>query len=94
MRRSYAAIDAVEDGIARCEVELIPVESSNSEDFFEHQTTMISVFVEFIESAIGYITENDVIIVEHDGVTINNVVCRADDEKARREVIYDQIMNN
>ena len=91
--KSYAVIDGIEDGIARCEVELIPVEISNSQDYFNHENTMISIMAEFVKSAIGNIEENDVIIVEHDGVTINHVLARADDEKTRREAVYDAIMN-
>ena len=92
--RSYAAVDRVEGKFAVLEVEKIETTSSNSEDYFDHKTEMIEVPLEIIENAVGVLGENDILEVEHDenGVVLA-VYSKADEEKARREVVYDKIMN-
>lgn len=95
---SFATIERFEEGeIAVLETELIPMENSNSSDFYDNQThprTMIMVATEFIEAAIGEVNEYDVIVVEHNGECIYNVISKADEEKARREAVYDEIMGS
>lgn len=92
--RSYAAVDRVEGKFAVLEVEKIETTNSNSEDYFDHETEMIEVTLEVIENAVGVLGENDILEVEHDdqGVVLA-VYLKAEEEKARREAVYDKIMN-
>ncbi len=96
--RSYATIERFEEGeIAVLETELIPMDSSNSDDFYNDEThprTMLMVATEFIEAALGEVEECDVIVVEHDGECIYSIISKANEEKVRREAIYDEIMSN
>lgn len=93
--KSYAAIDRVEGAYAVLEVEMIDTENSNSEDYFDHETQMVEVPLEVIENAVGVLGENDILEVEHDGNGVVSIVySKAEEEKARRNAVYDKIMNS
>ena len=95
---SYATIERFEDGkIAVLEAEMIPVEESNSEDYYDkktHPCEMLMVSIEFIESCVGEVEECDVLVIKHDGICVYSILRKADDEKARRQAVYDEIMEN
>ena len=92
--KSYAAIDRIEGNYAVCEVELIETETSNSENYYEHEVKMVEFPVTLMEETGEIITENDILIVEHEDGCVSKVYGKSVEEKQRRETVYDQIMGN
>ncbi len=90
---SYAVIDRFEGNFAVCEVELVEMEKSNSEDYFFHKTTIIDVPTCIIGKDIGTIGVWDILVVEHDGATVSKVYCRSREEEARRVRAFNVFMS-
>lgn len=89
--KSYASIDRIESQYAICEVELIPIELSKSEDFAKKHTRMLEVSLQKLYKRVKNISEGDILIAEHDGEKINYIYCKDDDEKNRRCTILNAI---
>lgn len=89
--KSYAVIDRIEGEFAVCEVELLYVEDSNTEEYFYHDTTMIEVPVALFKETVS---EGDVFVVEHDEDTVFYVHSKDDEEKKRRKEIFKKMMSS
>lgn len=91
--KSYASVDRIEENFAVCEVEEIEMENSRTADYFQKETTMMSVLLETVEKKLGDIQEGDIIIIEHDGKNITDVYHKDEAEKQRRISILKQILD-
>lgn len=92
---SYASIDRIEENYAVCEVEMMELEESRKTDFGTRDTIMVDIPVHKILEVIGREPEEgDIIVVEHEGETIN-LICYEDvNEKTRRIQQIIAIMQN
>ena len=90
--RSYASIDRIEGKYAVCEVELLPVEESKSEDFAIKDCEMMEVPLRKIPFYIRKVKEGDILVVEHNGENVTWIYCTDEEEKARRLEIRRGIM--
>lgn len=88
---SYMSVDRLEGSIAVCELEMIWVEESKTEDFWKKETKMVDVpmkkFVEFAPVSAG-----DIFVAMHNDGTVVEICKRADDEKARRAALLQTII--
>ena len=91
--KSYASVGEIEDRLAVCEVELIPIEDSRSEDFASKETDIMDIDIELIVQVTSQINEGDILVVEHDGQNVSHVYYKDDEEKARRIEIIQAILN-
>lgn len=91
--KSYASVDRIEENFVVCEVEEIGMENSRTADYFQKETTMMSVLLETVEKKLGDIQEGDIIIIEHDGKNITDVYHKDEAEKQRRISILKQILD-
>ena len=82
--KSYAAIEEISKKFAACELELIPVEESQTTAFAEKETEMVDIPMEMITSVIPDIAEGDIIVVIHDCGNVESVCYKDDSEKQRR----------
>lgn len=92
--KSYAAVDRIGINYVVCEVEILETENSDSEDYYNHEVKMMEISVSLIEEAVEILGENDILVVEHDGKTVSKVYGKSQEEKARRDVVYDKIINS
>ena len=84
---SYMSVGEVSRNYVRAEVELIPFEDSNPEDFATKPCEMMDVRRDLFEDA-GYLpVEGEIYVVEHDGKEVSMVLYEDLDEKARRDAI-------
>lgn len=90
--KSYASVDRIEGKFAVCEVELLTVEQSNSEEFATYETAIIDVLLQEIPADFGEVNERDILIVEHDGENVTAVYCKDEEEKARRIKLLKELM--
>ena len=90
---SYANIDRIEGNFAVCEVELIPFEESNPEDFRTKNTVMINISLSEFPTDIGSAREGDVFVVRHDSEKVKTVLYKDEEEMKRRLGILKQIFN-
>ena len=90
--KSYASVDRIEENFVVCEVEEIEVKNSRTADYFQKETTMMSVLLETVEKNLGDIQEGDIIVIEHDGKNITDVYYKDEAEKQRRISILKQIL--
>lgn len=86
--KSYASIDRIEGKFVVCEVELLEIEKSNSNDF-DVATKMMDISFEMFEKTFGDFLpdEGDVFVVEHNGENVIFIYGRDDAEKQRRMAI-------
>ena len=82
---SYAAVDRIEeDTYVVCEVELIELEKSHLINNIDKKIKMMDVLMVDILDNIESVKENDVLVVEHNGENIIQVLYKDDEEKQRR----------
>lgn len=81
---SYASVDRIEGGLVVIEVEMLPIEESNPEDFDTKATLFVDLELHRIPAAVGEVNEGDILVVEHIGDIITNVYYKDEEEKARR----------
>ena len=81
---SYASVDRIEGGLVVIEVEMLPIEESNPEDFDTKATLFVDLELHRIPDAVGEVNEGDILVVEHIGDIITNVYYKDEEEKARR----------
>ena len=91
--KSYASVGEIEDRLAVCEVELIPIENSRPEDFAKKMADMMDIDLGLINQATDEINEGDILVVEHDGQNVSRVYYKDDEEKARRGAVLQAILN-
>lgn len=91
--KSYASVGEIEDRLAVCEVELIPIENSNPEDFATKKADMMDIELGLIYQVTDEIDEGDILVVEHDGQNVSHVYHKDDEEKARRIAVLQAILN-
>lgn len=91
--KSYASVGEIEDRLAVCEVELIPVENSRPEDFAKKMTDMMDIELGLINQVIDEFDEGDILVVEHDGQNVSHVYYKDDEEKARRIAVIQALLN-
>ena len=82
--KSYASIDRIERKWAVCEVELLPIEESKTEDFAIKDTVMIDVLLAQFPSRLGRVNTGDILVVEHDGENVSMVYYKDEEERVRR----------
>ena len=86
--KSFASVDRIEGEFAVLEVEIIEVEESDSVDYFDKDTEMMDFPVEKIIDAVGTVQEGDILVVEHDGNEIIEVLYQDKEEKnARTDIL-------
>lgn len=90
--KSYASIDRIEDKFAVCEVEILPIEESRTEDFAIKDTEMMDILLQEIPENIGKVQEGDVLVVEHDDENVTSVYYKDEEEKARRVELLKSII--
>ena len=90
--RSYASIDRIEGEYAVCEVELLPVEESNPENFAIKDCEMMNFPLNDIPTNVGDVNEGDMLVVEHNGEKISSVCSKDEQEKTRRLELLKLIM--
>lgn len=89
--RSYASVEEIDQEFIKCELELIPVEESNAEDYATKPTDMIYLPAGIIPCDVT-VCDGDILEVEHDGN--GNVFCvssKNDEEKSRRLELLRQL---
>lgn len=89
--KSYASVDRIEGNYCVCEVELIDVENSSSTDFFEKETEMMDVLLEYVLENVKEVKEGDILIVEHINDNVIYVFGKDEQEKNRRIEILKQL---
>lgn len=82
--KSYASIDRIEGKFAVCEVEMIEIENSKTEDYCEKETKMMNILLEKITAKVGSVKEGDILVVEHNEEVVNEIYCKDEEEKQRR----------
>lgn len=94
--KSYASVGRIEKDFAVCEVEMIPIEKSNPDDF-DKETKFIDIPIK--ENLLiniwfiwGKLQEGDIVVVEHDGEYVTKIYYKDDAEKKRRIEILQAIM--
>lgn len=92
--KSYAAVDRIVGKHAVCEVELLEAENSNSEDYYEHAVITVEIPIELILRTVEEPSESDIFVVEHENGYVTEVYGRSEEEKARREAVYDSIVGS
>lgn len=92
--KSYAAVDRIVGKHAVCEVELLETENSNSEDYYEHAVITVEIPIELILRTVEEPSESDIFVVEHENGCVTEVYGRSEEEKTRREVVYDSIVGS
>ena len=90
--RSYASIDRIEEHFAVCEVELLEVKDSKSEAYLEKETEMMDILLEKIVDRIGNVNEGNILVVQHDGKNVYDILCKDDEEKQRRIALIQAMM--
>lgn len=90
---SYAYIDRIEGKFAVCEVELLPFEESNPEDFKSKETVMMDIPMDKFPEFMGSVNEGDVWVVNHNNENVKIVYYKDEEEKARRLEIRKQILS-
>ena len=90
--KSYASIDRIEGKFAVCEVEMIDVENSKTEEYCEKETKIMNIPLEKITASIGNVNEGDILIVEHSGKAVTEVYCKDEQEKQRRIEILEKLL--
>lgn len=90
--KSYASVDRVEEEFVVCEVELLPIEKSNSKDFSAKDTIMCSIWKDEFLRCIDDVKEGDILIVEHDGKYVSYVYSKDEEEKQRRIEILQKLV--
>lgn len=88
---SYMSIDRIEGKFAVCEIELIWVELSKTEDYWKKETKMVDVPIDKFKDCES-ISEGDIFIAVHDDGAVVEVRCRDDEEKARRTALLQSIV--
>ena len=91
---SYFTIDHRDEKYLVGELEKIPTSDSVSEDYYDHDFERVEISVDFIQDLGETVGENDILIVEQEEGRIIRVCGKSEEEKERREAIYDKIMNN
>lgn len=91
--KSYASIDRIERKWAVCEVELLPIEESKTEDFAIKDTVMIDVLLAQFPSRLGRVNTGDILVVEHDGEIVTKIYYKDNEEKARRIELLKSMIN-
>lgn len=82
---SYAAVDRIEeDTYVVCEVELNELQKSHLINNIDKKIKMMDVLMVDILDNIESVKENDVLVVEHNGENIIQVLYKDDEEKQRR----------
>lgn len=90
--KSYASIDRIEERFAVCEVEMIEIQNSKTEDYFEKETKMMNIPLEKITASIGNVNEGDILVVEHSGEEITEVYMKDEQEKLRRIAVLKEVL--
>ena len=88
---SYISVDRVEGDIAVCELEMIWIEDSRTEDYWKKETIMVDVPMEKFENC-GPVYEGDVFIATHNDETVVEVCQKDEEEKARRTALMQAII--
>lgn len=89
--RSFACIDSIEDKIARCELELVPIEESFQCD--RDKRRMIELSFESISEKVENVEESDILVVEHENGEIITIYGKDNLEKQRRIEEFEAMMS-
>lgn len=87
---SYLSIDRIEEKIAVCELEMIPMEESNTEKFDEKETKMVDVPIDKF-GACELVNEGDIFVAVHDEGNVLEICYKDNAEKTRRIALLDTI---
>lgn len=87
MMISYLSVGEVSRNYVRAEVELIPFEDSNPEDFATKPCEMMDVRRDLFEDAGYFPVEGEIYVVEHDGKDVSLVIFEDTEERERRMAI-------
>lgn len=82
--KSYAAVERFEGSFIVCELELIELEASCNIDYCDRETQMVDIPLSEVLNCVGNVVPGDILVVEHDGETVNQVLGKAFGEKQRR----------
>ena len=91
--KSYATIDHIEGDYAVCELELIEAQTSNSVDYFYHDTTMMEIPMKLITEQGIDVSEWEILVVEHDGKNVTHIYEKSEEERIRRIEAFNKMMN-
>lgn len=92
--RSYAVVDRVECKFVVCEVELLEVEKSFAETYYDHDTVMIDVPISLFEEIGESVNSSDIFEVEHDGEEVKKVYLKNSEERKNRINVLEEIVNS
>lgn len=84
--KSYAAVDSIEGSYVRCELEMLDINESRNIAFYDKEEyLMVNIPLDKVCQAVDNVTEQDILIVEHEaGVVIS--VCGRDDAELQRRM--------
>jgi len=87
--KSYAAVDSIEGSYVRCELEMLDINESRNIAFYDKEEyLMVNIPLDKVCQAVDNVTEQDILIVEHEAGVVISVYGRDDAELQRRMEEY------